>query len=560
MKKCNKLSFSTEIYFQVENILYEKDVLADIKVKIKCKEKVIKIKLNNNKYLSICYKKYGKKKILDEDRNKKWIKLLKKSINKQLKKSSFKNVYIADLNDNVKLSDLKNISLLEEVEAISASTIVFYATDKNLDAFIRLNVSNLNVEQADFFTVPDNEQDRINNINENMNELVIQSRSIKSRSRALKKSYLTRIGDSNTNNNNVYPSNLYVFVLDTGIFKHEDLNIDENLSMDFTDSEIGWSDMNGHGTHVAGIIGAKNSIFAVAPGVKLIAHKVLGDDGKGSTENIVRSLTKIKEFKQDKQKKNIAVNIVVNMSLGDNLSRKEVISSSYVNGIPTKPPKFASDEKLIQELIGMGITFIIAAGNETVDASVSTPARVPQAITVGSYAFNEVNNPKEPNNTIADFSNFGPLVTIMAPGVDIYSTWHGYVDEDTIDNTLYTSLSGTSMSTPFVTGAVVNMIKVESMRNPSKILTPSEIKQRLQEDSINSFNDNSLNGNTRNKQISMKMTDKSKSLCWKQPPSYYNKTDCNNFWFAPGNLEKTRSYSLYIGNYKINNQLVSNYN
>ena len=383
MKKCNKPSFSTEIYFQVENILYEKDVLADIKVKIKCKEKVIKIMLNNNKYLSICYKKYGKKKILDEDRNKKWIKLLKKSINKQLKKSSFKNVYIAELNDNVKLSDLKKRSLLEEAERISANTIVFYATDKNLDAFIRLNASKLNIEQSEFIAVPVNERDRINKINENINELVNESRSIKSRSRALKKSYLTRIGDSNTNNNNVYPSNLYVFVLDTGIFKHRDLNIDEKLSMNFTDSEIGWSDRDGHGTHVAGIIGAKNSRFALAPGVKLIAHKVLGDDGLGSTENIVRSLNEIKKFKQ----KNPSSNVVVNMSLTTTLSREEVISSSYINGIPTEPVKFIKSEKLIKELIGMDVTFIVAAGNETADASV-TQARVPEAIMVGAYVFN----------------------------------------------------------------------------------------------------------------------------------------------------------------------------
>jgi subtilisin family serine protease len=551
MKKCNKPSFSTEIYFQVENILYEKDVLADIKVKIKCKEKVIKIMLNNNKYLSICYKKYGKKKILDEDRNKKWIKLLKKSINKQLKKSSFKNVYIAELNDNVKLSDLKKRSLLEEAERISANTIVFYATDKNLDAFIRLNASKLNIEQSEFIAVPANERDRINKINENINELVNESRSIKSRSRALKKSYLTRIGDSNTNNNNVYPSNLYVFVLDTGIFKHRDLNIDEKLSMNFTDSEIGWSDRDGHGTHVAGIIGAKNSRFALAPGVKLIAHKVLGDDGLGSTENIFRSLNEIKNFKQ----KNPSSNVVVNMSLGENLSREEVISSSYINGIPTKPPKFVSCEKLIQELIKMGVTFIVAAGNDTADASVTTPARVPEAITVGAYVFNEVDNPKEPNNNIADLSNFGSSISIMAPGVEIYSTWHGYVDEDTINNTLYTSLSGTSMATPIVTGAVVNMINVEYRRDPSKILTPSEIKQRLQDDSKNS----SLNGNTQNEKISM--INNSKSLCWENPPpSNYNETDCNNFWFTPKNLEKTYPHSLYIGSYNNENGVpISNY-
>jgi subtilisin family serine protease len=536
MKNNNNKKLSTHVYFQVEDILYKKDNVADIKVTIKCKEKIVKVRLNNNKPFCISYKKYGKKKILDDD--KKWIKILKKSIHKQLKKSSFKKLFIITLNDNVDLNDLENLSDLEINERLTTNTYTVYADPRDMVAFIEENDSMVKYEESNFIEVPPDELEQIEDINENIEDT--ESRSIKYRSRSLKEPYMTRIGDSNVNNNNDYPRNLYVFVLDTGIYEHADLNINKELSMDFTESDIGWSDRNGHGTHVAGSIGAKNSNFAVAPGVQLIAHKVLGDNGRGSTDYLISSLDEIKKFKD----KNPSSNIVVNMSLGKTLSRSEANSYSYVNGEPTRPPVYSEFEKQIQNLIEKyGITFIIAAGNSTVDTSVSIPARVPEAITVGAYVYsNNPNNPRGSNNTIANFSNFGSLITIMAPGVDIYSTWHGYVsDQDTKYNTVYDTISGTSMAAPIVTGAVVNMIKAESDKNPPKILTPSKIKQRLQNDSKNSYL------NKKNEKISMK--NNLISLCWRNPPSNFDETDCRNWWFNTNNLQKTYPYSLYIGKY-----------
>lgn len=551
-KNLKKENFSNRIYFQVEDILFKKDVLADIKVTIKRKDRIIKIRLNNNKSFCVSYEKYGKKKILDDDRNKQWIKLLEKSINKQLKKSSFKKSYIINLNDNVKLSNLKNVSNLEEIEIISPTTIVCYAGYKDISEFINLNDSKVKVQEDDYVEIPSDEIKQIEDINENIEEIVTQSRSIKSRSRALKQPYLTRIGDSKTNNNNVYPENLYVFVLDTGIYEHADLNINKEMSMDFTDSSIGWSDRIGHGTHVAGTIGAKNSSFAVAPGVTLIAHKVLADNGRGSTENIIRSLTEIEKFKQ----KNPSSNVIVNMSLGRTISRSEAIYNAYnTTGYPTKTTKYKKNyETLIQKLISLGVTFMIAAGNSTIDASAAIPGRVPEAITVGAYVFsNNQPNSRGPNNNIATFSNFGYLIDIMSPGVDIYSTWHGYIDDDTEDNKIYSTISGTSMATPIVTGAVVNMIKVESVKNPGKILTPSEIKQRLQDDSIQSYNVDS----TLNRKIVME--NKSESLCWRPQTSIFTEGDCKKWWLNTNNLEKTRPYSLYIGPYTKDEKIITNY-
>jgi subtilisin family serine protease len=113
------------------------------------------------------------------------------------------------------------------------------------------------------------------------------------------------------------------------------------------------------------------------------------------------------------------------------------------------------------------ITFVVAAGNDLIDASRFSPARVDSAITVGSY-----NNTITPNQ-ISNFSNFGQCVDILSPGNRIFSTWlaNGF-----------RALNGTSMATPIVAGAIVNMLTVEAGN-----LTPQQIKQRLQDDAINSF-------------------------------------------------------------------------
>ena len=85
----------------------------------------------------------------------------------------------------------------------------------------------------------------------------------------------------------------------------------------------------------------------------------------------------------------------------------------------------------VSAAIQAGMPFAIAAGNENVDAGTTSPARVEAAITVGA---------SDISNNRADFSNFGAVVDVFAPGVDITSAW---IDSDTSTN----KISGTSMAT-----------------------------------------------------------------------------------------------------------------
>lgn len=216
-------------------------------------------------------------------------------------------------------------------------------------------------------------------------------------------------------------TDINVFVLDTGIFPHIDLNIYNGRN--FTSSNPNaWQDVNGHGTHVAGIIGAKDNtygIVGIAPGVRLWAIKVLGDNGSGSTSGIISALNWIL----------INRNVlwsgfgIINMSLGGGA--------------------FLPLDNAINTLINNGITVCVAAGNSAQNAINYSPARVQNAITVGAT------QPNASYNTLAYYSNYGSVVDILSPGTFIYST---YV------NNLYATMSGTSMATPVVTGTVALLL------------------------------------------------------------------------------------------------------
>lgn len=208
-----------------------------------------------------------------------------------------------------------------------------------------------------------------------------------------------------------------VWIIDTGVdIDHPDLDVDTVLSKCFVINETSVEDNNGHGTHVAGIIGALNNSFGVvgvAAGVRIIALKVLNNDGEGSTSQLLRALNYVGQ--------NANPGEVVNMSLGS-----DTISPSLDNAVRT-----LADE---------GILFSIAAGNKSEKANLSSPGRVnnPNVFTVS--AIDSMGN-------FASFSNFGnDVVDFAAPGVAIVSTF---------SQGRYARLSGTSMAAPHVAGILV---------------------------------------------------------------------------------------------------------
>lgn len=209
-----------------------------------------------------------------------------------------------------------------------------------------------------------------------------------------------------------------VAVIDTGIdYTHPDLKANVIDGVSLVAGEKGFMDENGHGTHVAGIIGANGKILGVAPEVKLLAVKVLNKYGLGSLKSVVQGLAWCRKWKGKKGEK---VN-VVNMSLGsllpDAALHKEVIAA-----------------------VNSGITVVCAAGNEgdkkEDTTEISYPACYPETLAVGAVDL---------YSGIASFSNSNPYIDIVAPGVDTYSTY---------PQGKYVKLSGTSMAAPHIAGAV----------------------------------------------------------------------------------------------------------
>jgi len=236
-------------------------------------------------------------------------------------------------------------------------------------------------------------------------------------------------------------TDINVFVVDTGIYPHPDLNIVGGKN--FTSSNINaWKDDNGHGTHVAGIIGAKDNDFGivgVAPGARLWALKVLGSTGAGSTSNIINALNWVLQNRGTLWK---GIGIV-NLSLGGGVN--------------------SSIDTAVNNLINNGIVVCVAAGNSNVDAQYFSPARVTNAITVGAT------QPNPSYNYLASYSNYGKFIDILAPGSNIHSTYlNGYA-----------SLSGTSMATPVVTGTIAVMLSTRTVSGTNSLNFALNIKNIL---------------------------------------------------------------------------------
>jgi subtilisin family serine protease len=207
------------------------------------------------------------------------------------------------------------------------------------------------------------------------------------------------------------------WIIDSGIdFDHPDLTVDQTRSKSFVEGQTSADDQNGHGTHVAGIIGAKNNtigVLGVASGASLVALKVLDKDGEGNLSYIIQALAYINTM--------ASAGDVVNMSVGGE-------SGSAIL------------DQQVQNTAARGIYFSIAAGNEGKLANLSSPARTNGQNIFTISAVDSLDN-------FASFSNYGnDVVDYAAPGVNVLSTW--------TDNR-YAFASGTSMAAPHVAGLLL---------------------------------------------------------------------------------------------------------
>ncbi len=231
-----------------------------------------------------------------------------------------------------------------------------------------------------------------------------------------------------------------VAVLDTGAaLTHPDLKNAILSAKDFTGSRAGPSDIIGHGSHVAGIIAARENssgVIGIAPLCQLLIGKVLGDSGAGSAPWIAKGIYWAIEKKAH----------IISMSLGS-------------------PVEIPLIHEAIKEAIKAGIFIVAAAGNEgpTID-TIGYPAKWPEVISVGSI---------DRRRQISSFSSRGDRVDICAPGDQILSCY---------PPTGLAKLSGTSMAAPFVSGVVALKISRQmKFPNGEPINTQQELLKVLRE-------------------------------------------------------------------------------
>lgn len=243
-----------------------------------------------------------------------------------------------------------------------------------------------------------------------------------------------------------------VAVIDTGISEHTDLNIAGGVNCSKGKADR-YSDGNGHGSHVAGTIAAMDNdhgVVGVAPGARLWAVRVLNNAGSGFLSDVICGI--------DYVTANADVIDVANMSLGGSGSDTGCSGSPY--------------HQAICNSVAAGVTYVVAAGNESDDAANHTPAAYDEVITVSALADFDGESGglasstcrTDEDDTFANFSNYGADVDIIAPGVCIESTWN---------DGAYNTISGTSMASPHVAGAAA----LYKASNPSA--TPDDVKAAL---------------------------------------------------------------------------------
>ncbi|MGN0536190.1 MAG: S8 family serine peptidase [Eubacterium sp.] len=230
-------------------------------------------------------------------------------------------------------------------------------------------------------------------------------------------------------------SEVTVGIIDTGVdYTHPDLKdriVDTKLNFSSSGKTDDSMDDQGHGTMVAGIV-----MQNTTENVKIKPYKVLNKDGKCATSQIISVVNHILTEKD--------VPSVINLSLGGEYDKLDPFEKTL--------------RSLIESLVGKGCTVVVAAGNESSDASNFSPSNINSVITVSASTS---------KNEKSYYSNFGAVVDIAAPGDNIYTTnlGGGYTS----------SHSGTSFAAPFVTAAAATVLMLDNT------LTSKEVENKIKD-------------------------------------------------------------------------------
>lgn len=227
----------------------------------------------------------------------------------------------------------------------------------------------------------------------------------------------------------------YAYIIDTGILTtHVDFEGRASWGTNTVPGSTN-TDKAGHGTHVAGTVGSKT--YGMAKKCKLIAVKVLGDNGSGTTAGVIKG---VEWAVSNAKAKGWIKKSCGNMSLGGG--------------------KSLALNAAVAQAVRAGMVMCVAAGNSNQDAANFSPASEPLAYTIGSI---------DPTDTKSSFSNYGKVVDLFAPGRNITSCWIQP------DNKGTNTISGTSMATPHVCGLALCLIG----QNPAKYPNPNAVTKAI---------------------------------------------------------------------------------
>jgi hypothetical protein len=221
---------------------------------------------------------------------------------------------------------------------------------------------------------------------------------------------------------------VHAYVIDTGI-RTTHLEFEGRASGAFTSifDGMGTNDCNGHGTHVAGTIGAHT--YGMAKNVSLHAVRVLPCSGSGPVSNWIAGVDWVTANAIHPAVANMSLQASFSMALNDSITAS----------------------------IASGVTYAVAAGNFGVDACGISPASTPNAITVGNI------DPRTDTRwTGLGPSDFGPCLDLFGPGVNILSTWAS-------DDGANALLTGTSMASPHVAGAAARYLQTHPGASPADV-------------------------------------------------------------------------------------------